>query len=183
MHAFAPLRPQYFRKFSSYIFVILNCFFFFGRRRLKKRSEKTEIARSKRRHRKGGGQAAAKKRSPLRRMWNRGRARSAKVHACGAQLKGEFQEISRECEGARRPKVRACGAQLNREFQEISRECEGCHKRRASRSPRGSLRMLADSGRKTEKTKIGRAAAAVRDGWNKRTKIMKKMERCRIQGK
>ena len=34
--------------------------------------------------------------------------------------------------------------------------------------------MLADSGRKTEKTKIGRAAAAVRDGWNKRTKIMKK---------
>ena len=65
-------------------------FFFFGRRRLKKRSEKTEIARSKRRHRKGGGQAAAKKRSPLRRMWNRGRARSAKVHACGAQLKWEF---------------------------------------------------------------------------------------------
>ena len=103
-------------------------FFFFGRRRLKKRSEKTEVARSKRRHRKGGGQAAAKKRSPLRRMWNRGRARSAKVHACGAQLKGEFQEISRECEGARRPKVRACGAQLNREFQEISRECEGCLK-------------------------------------------------------
>ena len=79
-------------------------FFFFGRRRLKKRSEKTEIARSKRRHRKGGGQAAAKKRSPLRRMWNRGRARSAKVHACGAQLKGEFQEISRECEGARKIK-------------------------------------------------------------------------------
>ncbi len=58
-------------------------------------------------------------------MWNRGRARSAKVHACGAQLKGEFQEISRECEGARSPKVLACGAQLNREFQEISRECEG----------------------------------------------------------
>ena len=25
-----------------------------------------------------------------------------------------------------------------------------------------------------EKSKIGRAAAAVRDGWNKRTKIMKK---------
>ena len=66
----------------------------FGRRRLKRRSEKTEVARSKRRHRKGGGQAATKKRSPLRRMWNRGRARSAKVHACGAQLKGEFQEIS-----------------------------------------------------------------------------------------
>ena len=92
----------------------------FGRRRLKKRSEKTEIARSKRRHRKGGGQAAAKKRSPLRRMWNRGRARSAKVHACGAQLKGEFQEISRECEGARSPKVHACGAQLNRDFSQNS---------------------------------------------------------------
>ena len=72
--------------------------FFSGRRRLKKRSEKTEVARSKRRHRKGGGQATTKKRSPLHRMWNRGRARSAKVHACGAQRNREFQEISRECE-------------------------------------------------------------------------------------
>ena len=85
-------------------------FFFFGRRRLKKRSEKTEIARSKRRHRKGGGQAAAKKRSPLRRMWNRGRARSAKVHACGAQLNREFQEISRECEGGLKIKDARAGA-------------------------------------------------------------------------
>ena len=64
-----------------------------------KRSEKTENARSKRKHRKGRGQAAAKKRSPLLRMWKRGRARSAKVHACGAQINREFQEISRECEG------------------------------------------------------------------------------------
>ena len=78
---------------------ILLIFFFFGRRRLKKRSEKTEIARSKRKHRKGRGQAAAKKRSPLLRMWKRGRARSAKGHACGAQINREFQEISRECEG------------------------------------------------------------------------------------
>ena len=29
-------------------------------------------------------------------MWNRGRARSAKVHACGAQRNREFQEISRD---------------------------------------------------------------------------------------
>ena len=58
-------------------------------------------------------------------MWNRGRARSAKVHACGAQINQEFQEISRECEEARSPKVHACGVHLNREFQEISRECEG----------------------------------------------------------
>ena len=72
---------------------------FFGRRRLKKRSEKTENARSKRKHRKGRGQAAAKKRSPLLRMWKRGRARRAKVHACGAQMNRELQEISRECEG------------------------------------------------------------------------------------
>ena len=43
--------------------------------------------------------------------------------------------------------------------------------------------MLADSGQKTENTTIGRAAAAVRDGWNKRTKIMKKMERCQILAK
>ena len=34
--------------------------------------------------------------------------------------------------------------------------------------------MLAEGGRKTENTKSGRAAAAVRDGWNKRTKIVKK---------
>ena len=32
-------------------------------------------------------------------MWNRGRARSAKVHACGAEINLEFQEISGECEG------------------------------------------------------------------------------------
>ena len=52
-------------------------------------------------------------------MWNRGRARSAKVHACGAQLKGEFQEISRECEGARSPKVHACGAQNFRQISDL----------------------------------------------------------------
>ena len=85
---------------------------FFGRRRLKKRSEKTENARSKRKHRKGKGrgQAAAKKRSPLHRMWKRGRARSAKVHACGAQINREFQEISRECEGCLKIKDARAGA-------------------------------------------------------------------------
>ena len=139
-------------------------YFFFGRRRLKKRSEKTEIARSKRRHRKGGGQAAAKKRSPLRRMWNRGRARSAKVHACGAQLKGEFQEISRECEGARRPKVRACGAQLNREFQEISRECEGCLKIKDARAgaleaPYGCWRTAAEKRKRPKSVELPRPSA------------------------
>ena len=136
-------------------------FFFFGRRRLKKRSEKTEIARSKRRHRKGGGQAAAKKRSPLRRMWNRGRARSAKVHACGAQLKGEFQEISRECEGARSPKVHACGAQLNREFQEISRECEGGLKIKDARAgaleaPYGCWRTAAEKRKRPKSVELPR---------------------------
>ena len=88
-----------FRFFFRDDFSSSSFFFLFGRRRLKKRSEKTEAARSKRRHRKGGGQAATKKRSPLHRMWNRGRARIAKVHACGAQRNREFQEISRECEG------------------------------------------------------------------------------------
>ena len=73
---------------------------FFGRRRLKKRSEKTENARSKRKHRKGRGQAAAKKRSPLLRMWKRDRARSAKVHACGAQMNRELG-ISRNFERVR----------------------------------------------------------------------------------
>ena len=128
-----------------------SAFFFFGRRRLKKRSEKTEIARSKRKHRKGRGQAAAKKRSPLLRMWKRDRARSAKVHACGAQINQEFQEISRECEGS--PK----------------------NKRHASRSPRSSFRKFCGQRPKDEKKgKIGKAAASVRDGWKKETEIMKK---------
>ena len=145
--------------------------FFFGRRRLKKRSEKTEIARSKRRHRKGGGQAAAKKRSPLRRMWNRGRARSAKVHACGAQLKGEFQEISRECEGARSPKVHACGAQLNREIQEISRECEGGLKIKDARAgaleaPYGCWRTAAEKRKRPKSVELPRPS--VMDGTKER---------------
>ena len=59
---------------------------------------------------KEGGQAAAKKRSPLLRMWKRDRARSAKVHACGAQLNREFQEISRECEGGLKIKDARAGA-------------------------------------------------------------------------
>ena len=106
---FCTAQTSIFQKFFVKLFRIFWQIFF-GRRRLKKRSEKTEIARSKRRHRKGGGQAAAKMRSPLRRMWNRGRARSAKVHACGAQLKGEFQEISRECEGGLKIKDARAGA-------------------------------------------------------------------------
>ena len=119
---------------------------------MKKRSEKTEIARSKRKHRKGKGrgQAAEKKRSPLHLVWKRGRARSAKVHACGAQINQEFQEISRECEGS--PK----------------------NKRHASRSPRSSFRKFCGQRPKDEKKgKIGKAAASVRDGWKKETKIMK----------
>ena len=74
--------------------------FFSGRRRLKKRYEKTEIARSKRKHRKGEGrgQAAEKIRSPLHLAWKRVLVRGAKVHACGAQMKQEFQEISGKVE-------------------------------------------------------------------------------------
>ena len=132
----------FFRNFANFARVSLNF--------AKKRSEKTEIARSKRKHRKGRGQAAAKKRSPLLRMWKRGRARSAKVHACGAQI--------------------------NREFQEISRECEGCLKIEDARAVAlearyGCWRTAAEE---RKKPKIGRAAAAVRDGWNRGTKIIKK---------
>ena len=57
---------------------------FFFRPRLPGRKGNTE---------KEGGQAAAKKRSPLLRMWKRDRARSAKVHACGAQINREFQHL------------------------------------------------------------------------------------------
>ena len=90
-------------------------------------------------------------------MWKRGRARSAKVHACGAQINQEFQEISRECEGS--PK----------------------NKRHASRSPRSSFQKFCGQRPKDEKKgKIGKAAASVRDGWKKETKIMKKKERSLI---
>ena len=145
--------------FKTADFFLLVFAFFFGRRRLKKRSEKTENARSKRKHRKGKGrgQAAEKKRSPLHLVWKRGRARSAKVHACGAQINQEFQEISRECEGS--PK----------------------NKRHASRSPRSSFRKFCGQRPKDEKKgKIGKAAASVRDRWKKETKIMKKKERSLI---
>ena len=85
------------------IFVTCYLIFFFGRRRLKKRSEKTRIARSKRKHRKGKGrgQAAKKIRSPLHLAWKRVLVRGAKVHACGAQIKQEFQEISGKVERVR----------------------------------------------------------------------------------
>ena len=43
-------------------------------------------------------------------MWKRDRARSAKVHACGAQLNREFQEISKECEGGLKIKDARAGA-------------------------------------------------------------------------
>ena len=121
---------------------------------MKKRSEKTRIARSKRKHRKGKGrgQAAEKKRSPLHLVWKRGRARSAKVHACGAQINQEFQEISRECEGS--PK----------------------NKRHASRSPRSSFRNFADNGQRTKKraksVKLPRPSAM--DGRKKRKSWKKK---------
>ena len=85
-----------------YIFPNYRFLFFFGRMRLKKRSEKTEIARTKRRHRKrkmGGGKRLNKKiRSPLHQGWKHALARNTQVHACGAQIKREFQEISRHDE-------------------------------------------------------------------------------------
>ena len=86
---------------------------------------------------KGGGQAVERKRSPLHLVWKRGRARSAKVHACGAEIKQEFQEISERT-------------------------------RHASRGPRGSFRNLVDSGRRTKKRLIGKAATSVPDGRKKR---------------
>ena len=45
----------------------------------------------------------------------------------------------------------------------------------------GCWRTAAEERKK--KTKIGRAAAAVRDGWNRGTKIMKKMKRSQILDK
>ena len=50
---------------------------------------------------KGRGQASEKIRSPLHLTWKRVQARGAKVHACGAQTKLEFQEISGKVERVR----------------------------------------------------------------------------------
>ena len=89
------------------------------------------------------GQAAERKRSPLHLVWKRGRARSAKVHTCGAEIKQEFQEISGECEGI--PKMKDTrAAALEARF--------------------GSL-WTAAGGRKEL---IGKAAASVPDGWKKK---------------
>ena len=119
-------------------------------------------------------------------MWNRGRARSAKVHACGAQLKGEFQEISRECEGARSPKVHAGGSQRNREFQEISRECEGGLKIKDARAGAlealyGCWRTAAEKRKRPKSVELPRPSAM--DGTKERKSWKKKMERCQILGK
>ena len=50
---------------------------------------------------KGRGQASERIRSPLHQIWKRVQARGAKVHACGAQTKLEFQEISGKVERVR----------------------------------------------------------------------------------
>ena len=98
---------------------------------------------------KGRGQAAERKRSPLHLIWKRGRARSAKVHACGAEIDLEFQEISGECEGI--PKMKDTRA--------------------AALEARCGNWWTAAGGRKKL---IGKAAASVPGGWKKKeTKIMK----------
>ena len=104
----------------------------------------------------GGGQRLNKKiqsAAPILLAWKHALARNAQVNACGAQINQVYQEISRECEG--RPK----------------------NKRHASRSPRSSFQKFCGQRPKDEKKgKIGKAAASVRDGWKKETKIMKKKE-------
>ena len=92
-------------------------------------------------------------RSPLLVTWKCDRARSAKVHACGAQLK---TRISRNFGEDRESAV------------EIPRKKNSLTAAQAANFER--VRTTAER----EKNKIGRAAASVHDEWKKRTKIMKK---------
>ena len=92
-------------------------------------------------------------RSPLLITWKCVRARSAKVHACGAQLK---TRISRNFGEGRESAV------------EIPRKKNSLTAALAANYER----VRTTAGR--EKSKIGRAAASVPDEWKKGTKIMKK---------
>ena len=92
-------------------------------------------------------------RSPLLVTWKCVRARSAKVHACGAQLKtrisknfGEDRESAVEIPRKKNSLTAALAANFER------------------------VRITAER----EKNQIGRAAASVHDEWKKGTKIMKK---------
>ena len=100
-------------------------------------------------------------RSPLLMTWTCFRARSAKVHACGAQLKAR---ISRNVGEGRESAV------------EIPRKKNSLTAALAANIER--LRTTAER----EKSKIGRAAASVHDEWKKLkgTKIMKKQKRNQI---
>ena len=94
-------------------------------------------------------------RSPLLMTWKCFQARSAKVHACGAQLK---TRISRNFGEGRESAV------------EIPRKKNSLTAALAANFER--LRTTAER----EKSKIGRAAASVHDEWKKGTKIMKKIK-------
>ena len=94
-------------------------------------------------------------RSPLLVTWKCVRARSAKVHACGAQLKAR---ISRNFGEGRESAV------------EIPRKKNSLTAALAANFER--VRTTAER----EKNKIGRAAASVHDEWKKGTKIMKKIK-------
>ena len=101
---------------------------------------------------KGRGQASEKIRSPLHLTWKRVQARGAKVHACGAQINQEFRESSEKAERVRgnSEKENSLAAAPAARF--------------------GNLRASAERGKKGRNCK---AAASVRDGWKKETKIMK----------
>ena len=99
------------------------------------------------------GQAAEMFRSPLLMTWKCVRARSAKVHACGAQLK---TRISRNFGEGRESAV------------EIPRKKNSLTAALAANFER--LQTTAER----EKSKICRAAATVHGEWKKGTKIMKK---------
>ena len=98
-------------------------------------------------------------RSPLLMTWKCFQARSAKVHACGAQLKtrisrnfGEGRESAVEMPRKKNSLTAALAANFER------------------------VRTTAER----EKNKIGRAAASVHDEWKKGTKNMKNQKRNQI---
>ena len=79
---------------------------------------------------KGRGQASEKSRGPFHLAWKRVQVRGAKVHACGAQIKQEFQEIAEEF----------------KRFRWKSKK-----EKHAGSNPSGTFRKFADIGLKRKK--------------------------------
>ena len=148
MHAFAQLRPQYFKKKSSNFFV-----FFF-------RAQAVEEALRKDRD------CPVEKETPKRKGDKRPRRSAAPSSGCGSVIELAVLKYTRVW-GTKK-------SGISRNFERVRGMSE--NKRNDARAVAhearyGCWRIAAEE--RKQNPKLGRAAAGVRDGWNRRTKIMK----------